>query len=379
MTTTPDLPHARLFILGAGFSKPAGLPLGQELLEDVRNHIKSDYNDPDWEGPLEEEIREWQQLYPDKKINLESVLAYSHRKHYLGLLGTDEMYSHGSTSIVFARKTIQQILTSNTPCLAPTLYRNFAERLGTWDIVLTFNYDTLLEQTLDELGKPYSLLPGWRLEQDSSIFEKKHIDLFKLHGSIDWYDRAPHNDSRKYQERLGIPDSNPLFGQHPTIPSVRLSSAEPSEYGSRMYSRIFRVPDLAKYLPTLSETLWDLVPFILPPAYDKLLGHEAILDLWENLYRILADIPSIVVIGYSMPQYDSYAYEALGYLFMSYQLRGNLTRWEQRRVPIQLITYASSEEEALNNFPFLNADLTRIWYHGFSDDALDWLDWGEDS
>ena len=372
MTNPLNFPHARLFILGAGFSKPAGLPLGQELLEDVRKHIQST-------GTLEEEIREWQQLYPGQKTNLESVLAYSHRKHYLRLLGTEEMYSHGSNTIVFARRAIQEILISNTPCPAPTLYRNFAERLGPWDIVLTFNYDTLLEQTLDELSKPYSLLPGWRLEQDSPIFEKRHIDLLKLHGSIDWYDRAYHSDSRKYLEKFGIPDSNPLFGQHPEIPSVRLSSAKPSEYGSRMYSRVFRVPDLAKHLSTLSKPLWDLVPFFLPPAYDKLLGHEAILDLWENLYRISVDMPSIIVIGYSMPQYDSYAYEALGYFFMSYQLRGSLTRWEQKRVPIQLITCASSEEEALNDFPFLNPELTHVWHHGFSDDALDWLDWGEDN
>ena len=375
MTNPYHFPHARLFILGAGFSKPAGLPLGRDLLEDVRKHILSGGGET-----LEEEIREWQQLYPDKKIDLESVLAYSHRQQYLRLWGSEEMYSHGSQTIVSARQAIQEILTSNTPRPAPTLYRNFAKRLEPWDIVLTFNYDTLLEQTLDELSKPYTLLPGWRLERDPSIFKKKHIDLLKLHGSIDWYDYDYHKDSREYREKNDIPDSNPLFGQCPEIPKDRLSSAEPSaEYASRMYSRVFRVPELATYLPTLSKPFWDLVPFILPPAYDKLLGHEAILDLWENLYRILVDMPSIIVIGYSMPQYDSYAYETLGRFFMSYQGQGALTRWEQTRVPIQLVTYACSKEEALNNFPFLDAESTCVWHHGFSDDALNWLDWGEDN
>ena len=92
MTGTLNLPFYRLFVLGAGFSKPAGLPLGNELLELVRESVKREYRHYDWEGPLEQEIQEWMYLYPDQKVNLERVLAYSHRKHYLRLLGSDEYF-----------------------------------------------------------------------------------------------------------------------------------------------------------------------------------------------------------------------------------------------------------------------------------------------
>ena len=61
-----------------------------------------------------------------------------------------------------------------------------------------------------------------------------------------------------------------------------------------------------------------MVPLILPPAYDKLLGYDAILDLWENLHRIWDVFSSIIIIGYSLPSYDSYAYEALGRLLVDY-------------------------------------------------------------
>ncbi len=58
---------------------------------------------------------------------------------------------------------------------------------------------------------------------------------------------------------------------------------------------------------------------IVPPAYDNLLARVPILDLLENLHRILFDMPSKIVFAYSMAPYDSNAFETLGYLFGVYQ------------------------------------------------------------
>ena len=159
-----NLPTHRLFVLGAGFSAPAGLPLGNGLLERVRQNVRGSFGSAGWDGTLEQEIEEWASLYPGESIDLERVLAYSHRKHYLRLLGSDEYFAHGSRSIVAARHAIQRILIRATPNATPPLYRKFALRLCPHDVVLTFNYDTLLEQTLDDIGKPYTLTPEWWLE-----------------------------------------------------------------------------------------------------------------------------------------------------------------------------------------------------------------------
>ena len=78
-----------------------------------------------------------------------------------------------------------------------------------------------------------------------------------------------------------------------------------------------------------------------------------------------------------MPPSDGYAYEALGKLFIDYQAGGEKTTWGQRRVPIQIITLAESEECFLSDLPFLNSASTRVWCNRFSDDSLDWLDWGD--
>lgn len=55
--------------------------------------------------------------------------------------------------------------------------------------MLTFNYDTLLEQALDDISKPYTLTPEWWSETGPGELEPTFVDLLKLHGSIDWYDR----------------------------------------------------------------------------------------------------------------------------------------------------------------------------------------------
>lgn len=372
-------PYYRLFVLGAGFSAPADLPLANRLLESVREDVRGFFQCFDWDGPLEQEIEEWSSLYPSESVDLERVLAYSHRKHYLGLLGSDEYFEHGSRSIVAARRAIQRILIQATPSATPKLYRDFAQRLCSRDVVLTFNYDTLLEQALDHIGKPYTLTPEWWLETAPGNFEPKFVDLLKLHGSIDWYDRYYLDDAMRWHTEQGndVPNRDPIFGPTPTVPSEPLSRGRTEEgFGDNILPRVFRVLDHAKYFPIEEEVVSQIVPFFLPPAYDKLLGYAPILDLWENLHRT-QNYSSIVMIGYSMPPYDSYAYEALGRLFVEYQQGGDATYLGHRRVPIQLITLADSGRHALKCFPFLDPAKTRVWNQGFSTDALNWIDWGD--
>ena len=380
MAKSLNLPYHRLFILGAGFSKPAGLPLAEELLHLVRNEVRQYFLvHGRWGGTLEREIEEWSGLYPGQRIDLERVLAFSHRKHYLRLLGSDEYFGHGSRSIVAARKAIQRILIDTTPNDTPSLYRRFADQLTCNDVVLTFNYDTLLEQSLDAVGKPYSLTPEWWLRRDLPESGQEYVDLLKLHGSIDWYDRKYHDDAHRWHVEEGhdVPDRDPIFGPHPSVQPEPLSKGETEVFGRNLLSRVFRIPDHSKHFPFDDGSFPYIVPFILPLAYDKLLGNDAILDLWENLHRTMDAFSSIIVIGYSMPPYDSYAYEALGQLLVDYQNGGDRTYWGQRKVPIQVVTLAKSQEDCLNNMPFLDKDKTRVWWKGFLDNSLNWIDWGD--
>lgn len=375
-----NLPFYRLFILGAGFSCSAGLPLAENLMQSVRKDVKTHFRGYGGDGALEEEIEEWSSLYPGEELDLERVLAYSLRKHYLRLRGSEEHFEHASRSIDAVLKAIQSTLILATPTRTPELYREFAARLTPNDMVLTFNYDTLLEQTLDDIGKPYSLTPEWWIEENSSDSETRYIDLLKLHGSIDWYDRHYHDDAMRYFAELGadVPDRDPIFGPNPTVPSESLAQGPTRELGRHLLPRVFRVPNHPEYFPIQGSLVGShIVPFILPPAHDKLLGFDAIVDLWWSLHHNRDVLSSIVIIGYSFPPHDSYAYEALGHLLVNYQRGGGTTCWEQRRVPIQLITLEESPEHARKRVPFLTPDETRIWHRGFSLDSLNWIDWGD--
>ncbi len=382
MTIGARLPFKRLFVLGAGFSKPAGLPLAEKLLQLVRHEVNSYYQRRgDWDGTLEQEINEWTSLYPNESVDLERVLAYSHRKYYLRLLGSDEFYEHGSRSIVAARKAIQKILIEATPSDTPRLYREFVQRLSPNDVVLTFNYDTLLEQALDNINLPYTMTPEWWICQNSLSSGQKYVDLLKLHGSIDWYDRHYYDDaiSRRADQGVSVPDLDPIFGPQRRVQPEPLCRGPVGLHGQHILPRVFRVPNHSKLFPFEEGLGSNVVPFVLPLAHDKLLGHDPILDLWENMHRTSDSFSAIIVIGYSMPPYDSYAYEAIGGLFTSYQQGGHTNYWEQRRVPIQLVTLADSKQSALRSMPFLHPHKTRVWNKGFSDESLRWIDWGDGS
>ena len=374
------LPRHRLFVLGAGFSAPAGLPLAKGLLDAVRDHVRSSYRSrAGWDGPLEDEIEEWGALYPGESVDLERVLAYSHRKHFLRLLGSKEYFAHGSRSIAASRRAIQEVLLRKTPIETPSLYQAFARQLTPSDVVLTFNYDTLLEQALEDVERPYSLTPEWWL--DDCPDGGRCVDVLKLHGSIDWYDRHYHDDANAWFEEEGheVPDRDPLFGPNASVMIESLARGPVEAYGASLLPRVFRVPRLRDHFPLRGRHAFDLVPFILPLAYDKLLGHDPILDLWENLHRTLDAYSAIIMIGYSLPMYDSYAYEALGHLMTGYQCGGERTYWGQRRVPIQLVTLAAPGTNGLEGIPFLDPRQVRVWSGGFSADALEWVDWGEDN
>lgn len=374
MNSQPRLPFHRLFVLGAGFSKPAGLPLSEELLDHVRL-VNRGQN-----SALEHDIEEWAKLYPNQKVDLEQVLAFSHLRHHLRLLGSDEYSAHGSRSVVAARKLIQRILINRTPPTPPPLYQQFCNQLCHNDVVLTFNYDTLMEQSFDFIGKQYSLTPEWWIEQDERELDFQHVDLLKLHGSIDWYDRKYHDDAMQWYKEEGyeVPDGDPIFGPNPIVDLESLNKGRVGpDLGKRILNRVFRVRDHADHFPLDETPFSHVVPFILPVAHGKLLGYDPILDLWENLLRTMDSYSSIIIIGYSMPPHDGHAYETLGKLCIDYQLGGETTGWRQRRVPIQIITLADSTECVIKSIPFLDSTKTRVWNEGFSLSSLEWLDWGD--
>jgi hypothetical protein len=194
----------RLIILGAGFSRPAGFPLATELWKEIRDTAASfspGLRAHKFSDDLEDYIAfrretEGVMLTPET-VDFEDFMRFLDVEHYLGLRGSDTWSEDGNEGTIVTKFLIGKILARHMIALAniPELYIEFAKCLEPNDVVITFNYDPLLERALDAVGKPYRLFssryksvhePSGIVEDDS----RDEVIVFKVHGSIDWFDRS---------------------------------------------------------------------------------------------------------------------------------------------------------------------------------------------
>src|SRR5690606_13065025 len=151
------------FIIGAGFSAAAGLPLGDSLMrlvidESKKIPIKEGYTETLYETILKPDIevylryKSWCgiKLDSEEQINFEDFISYLDLNNYLVLTG-ESWSEEGERSQILIRNLIAKVLYGLELSLSEekkSLYNNFAKQLKPNDLVLTFNYDTLLDNAL---------------------------------------------------------------------------------------------------------------------------------------------------------------------------------------------------------------------------------------
>jgi hypothetical protein len=181
----------RAFILGAGFSKPAGMPLATEVLPLLAERLDLEEMEQ-WLGGLRERLAWMNNLDANSfRMSIEEVFHFAHfdaevyrlRQHMASVGRGDGpgTYWNQADSIdawlSYLEDTLRDvILELDERCdLAPIL--RWAKCLNPSDPVLTFNYDTLAERTFAQMGN------SWHhgMERGGA-----GIGVYKLHGSIDW-------------------------------------------------------------------------------------------------------------------------------------------------------------------------------------------------
>lgn len=212
---------SRVFLLGAGFSKPAGLPLAAELLDRVLGVARSRWS-VDSRRHLERNLDRYedylQDTDPGRLFDLEEFGAWLDWEHTLGLRGSDTWSDEGNESMLQLRWAIGHVLHKATPTDLPDVYLEFARRLTTSDLVLTLNYDRLMERALQEVGLPYRRFPERYSEvyDTSCVVDANHpaeLRLSKLHGSLDWVHLPLHQRATLLVDPLvegPRPDDDPL-------------------------------------------------------------------------------------------------------------------------------------------------------------------------
>jgi hypothetical protein len=138
----------------------------------------------------------------------------------------------------------------------------FAELLRAGDVVITFNWDLLVEEALYDLNK------DWKYSRCDDA-----ICILKPHGSLDWY------DSKEVSIKRDL-----VFPLNEKFRRIQV------------FKR-FRPPRVSS----------PAVPVILPPVLNKKIAYMELQAIWRDAWLALRHAREIYVIGYSLPPEDLHA------------------------------------------------------------------------
>lgn len=291
-----------VFILGAGASRQCGAPLMGDFLDVATDLLRSNRVD-------------------DKRIQFERVfsaigaLQAVHSKAQLDLNNIESIFTvlelgsviqqvpglnleEISLTISALKELIVKTLEVTIPFPTrrdyidvPKPYEKFADLLmhlrkdafpAQSVSVITFNYDIAVDMALcrADMGPDYII--------EALRNRHTHVQLLKLHGSLNW---ATEKDSRIIK-----PLHLSTYLQKYTIHGF-------DEYGE---TRLPIGSQLAEYFSKHEKIEVDSEPVIVPPSWNKADYHHALSDIWAAAAKNLSEAEYIFVIGYSLPETDSF-------------------------------------------------------------------------
>lgn len=339
----------KVYILGAGFSAPAGLPLTHELLK----HIHSISSSKPWYGdggiPYPWGQAEW--LLEELKFYY-PTLDFSHKSISAGAIpmgfDIEQFMSYVSAESCFVEKTGEKWNEHGSKFLAwlkgwiaeaiftkqeqsfgevSNFYYQFCNNLED-ALILTFNWDTLLEKLLAKQNLEYTH------DFSERIKDKKRIPMLKLHGSIDWFSMPSH------------------FLKKDWMSFDSLGKSLDGYYRAK--------GDLKKYFNEY------LSPWIILPSYDKISQISKLGDSWTTPWIFLQDELEIVIIGFSM-RHDDYHSRAFIYPQLVQGTRDGALK-------VKVIDFAASNDEEKNIMArFEGVENISYFFQGFSEKAIDFI------
>jgi hypothetical protein len=259
---------AEVFLLGAGFSKAISehMPLLAELSRKVQARTSSKAHSPIWD------------MFED---DLEMWLTYLSQSHpwlsESGNLRNRALFLDLSRSIADELEECENLAIQSFP-------PDWLSNLSCWwherkTVIITLNYDTLIERAAATTRYhlhcndlyPITLTPAAHREAGVVGSERVlSLQLFKLHGSVNWF----------------YSGSTTFYGETLYLVSIPLHPVDTNHY---------------------RETVKDKVPLIVPPLTEKSLfffQHETIRTLWAQAAAALREATCVFCLGYSFPPTD---------------------------------------------------------------------------
>jgi len=292
--------YKTVFILGAGASADAGVPVMRDFLDKARDFYSANL--------LEEKERiafskVFQAVHELKGASFYSKLDLNNVETVYSAFDMGRLLSRlGSISpgkINELNISIQKLIgltvdlstkLSNHPNRPPTVqgpYHAFAQFLQQYwkshkdeaPTIITFNYDVALEYALHTEHEPYEY-----------CLNEEHIPnaipLYKLHGSVNWgVDEK--NGSIQSWEMKDILKAN--------------GTVQPR---NAKHSSLIVARNLQKRLKLPIAHLAG--PILVPPTWSKGEYHARIGVIWQKAAKELSEAEAIYVIGYSLPDTDMF-------------------------------------------------------------------------
>lgn len=301
---------------------------------------------------------------------------------YLGLNGSEQFSEEGSESQILIRWQIAQCLWNYQSLVTSdqfALYVEFARHLDPTDIIVTFNYDTLLESALDRIDKPYKLVPNifQHVDRGGGIVDntRKEVTILKMHGSIDWFDKSKYNEELEEHQtnsvnhplpwgNRAIFDDDSGYETIPVIDGPYIDSSLTQMHRVRNIEKLYRQP-----------FQWDIRPSLLLPSVSKVLYSRKFSDFWWSFNSMGEGRSQIILIGYSLPSQDEYAFQAMFTTIKSF-LNSSLQPDMFPSLPI-VAFIKENKKQALESFKsrlsFIPQDRLRIDNAGFGPGWLERL------
>lgn len=377
----------RFFILGAGFSSPAGLPLAHQLWEEVLSRARQ----LNWMNDmLDFELQAYERFrvsrgnnLDDSPFDFEDFFAYLDLEHALGLKGSDHFSDEGNRLQLALKWLIAQVLVERTPAASelPSCYLEFARLLQPHDYVLTFNYDTVLERALDAVGKPYRLFPSryQEIRESHSVVDnsREEVAVIKLHGSVDWFDKSSYlSQCERYREQgIEQPPDHIVFGPRSPVETSQLMGGP--QFPDDPLTTVHRVSAGLEELYRREPPIL-VCPFLLAPSNMKVLYANKMRYFYWGLGQSGGMNLGITVIGYSLPRHDDYARRFMMDMFRNYQNMywGEEMHRGMKKTPVLLIDFRNDDgrrKEYERIYSFSDTEKTEFYYDGFGIKAVEYI------
>ena len=369
-----------VFILGAGFSRPAGLPLGDELFREILKRKNRRRSGSFISGDLDRFVEYKKKCgvieLTHENINYEEFISFLDIEHYLGLKGSDTWSHDGNESQIAIKYLIGEIINERTPKIEamPDFYFEFVKRLKPGDIIITFNYDLILEMCLSHIGKDYRLYPYPTSEQDVSDDFDDQVIILKMHGSIDWFSSWNYEEQRRIHREDGFPDfesPDPIFDKNDKYKKVPILNDTKDE--DNPLSKIFRIKEVRKFYSENNEML--ATPWILSPSYHKILYAKTLRDFWYGIYEAGSWNYGVGIIGFSLPPHDEYIRQIIYTIVRNYQESEEYGYGEKHlsKAKFKMVDFCENDKDLSKlkkQYCFVDWNQADLYVKGFGEEAV---------